>query len=245
MAQGGRPEADPLIRGNAEAQPAVQDGPHVMSVCFETFSLDLADAAAMYRKMTSDAKLYEDIIDRVAKGKAVQESFTVLRARSGEKALTEGISEQIYPTEYETALTFNQFSLTDPDEVPSPVPVPPAGNFAAQQKFFAPVRPSAFETRNTGLTLEIEPTLGGDMAIVDLRMAPEIVTLVDRAKFGQGISETEMPIFESQRTTTASTLKLGLPHLISTMNRPPVSKIDADSAKRIWFAFVTIDLVIH
>jgi hypothetical protein len=32
----------------------------------------------------------------------------------------------------------------------------------------------------------------------------------------------------------------GLPFLLGTMNRPPVSKVDADSDNRIWFAFVTV-----
>jgi hypothetical protein len=241
----GEPQPNPLIRGEGIAPAKMPGGPQVLSICFETFSLDLANAAVLYRKMTSDAKLYEEIVARVAQGEATQESFTVLRVRSGEKAVNEGISEQIYPTEYEAALTFNQFSLTNPDEVPSPVPVPPAGNLAAQQKYFAPVRPKSFETRSTGLTLEVEPTVAADQPIVDLRLVPEFVALVDRVKFGQGISETEVPIFECQRTNTATTMKLGLPHLISTMNRPPVSKIDADSAKRIWFAFVTVDLVTH
>jgi hypothetical protein len=241
----GPPGGDPFVRGNDPVEAAPPQEPRVMSICFETFSLDIAEAAAMYRKMTTDAKFYEEILERVSKGKAKQESFTVLRARSGEKATTENISEYIYPTEYETALTFNQFSLNTAAEVPSPVPVPPAGDFAAPHKYIAPPRPSSFETRNTGLTLEVEPTMGGNAPIVDLRIAPDIVTLVDRAKWGQGISEAEMPIFESQRTSTASTVKLGLPHLISTLNRPPVSKVDADSASRIWFAFVTIDLVAY
>ena len=94
-----------------------------------------------------------------------------------------------------------------------------------------------------GVTLEIEPTIGGNDRIIDLRIQPDFVTLADRAKWGQGESATETPVFEVQTINTANTLIDGQPQLLGTMSRPPVSKVDADSAERIWLTFITANIV--
>lgn len=241
--------ADPFVRTEtAESQAEKNlDAPAVTSICFETFSLPLADAAALYRQKLSDSALYVELTARVEKGQAKQESFAVVRARSGEKAILESISETIYPTEYDHG---NGPTVKQPPEVDQfqeggkdPVPVPPAPGPAAPAGYFAPVLPNSFETRNSGTTIEVEPYIGGRNEIVDLRISPDLVTLVDRVKWGQGVSETEFPIFESQRLSTAATLIPGQPQLLGTPSRPPVSKVDADSANRVWFAFVTADVI--
>ena len=74
-------------------------------------------------------------------------------------------------------------------------------------------------------------------------IAPDMVTYAGRTKYGQGLSETETPVFETQRTATALTLRAGHPCLLGTPSRPPVSQIDPDSAKRVWFTFVTPTVV--
>ncbi len=234
-AAGGRAGGDPFVRQPQPVQQQAQDNrPKHASICFETFSLDLADAAELRRKVMGDQKLYDEILTRVAKGQAVQESFSVLRSRSGEKALLENISEFIYPTEYEKASVPNSLRLTS------------SGGEAEKAGFpavIAEATPTSFETRNTGLSLEIEPTLAQNDLIIDLRIAPNFTTLVEKSKFGKGASETEMPTFETQRIETSATVWAGRPFLLGTPSRPPVSKVDADSAKRVWFAFVTVDII--
>ena len=42
-------------------------------------------------------------------------------------------------------------------------------------KMVAPHLPTAFETRNTGNTFEIEPTIGEDDELVNIRLSPELV----------------------------------------------------------------------
>ena len=82
--------------------------------------------------------------------------------------------------------------------------------------------------------------MGENDEFIDLQLSPETVTLVDRVSWGQG---TEVPIFETQRVITALTLISGQPRLVCTPSRPPVSKADADSANRVWFSFVTADII--
>jgi hypothetical protein len=235
--------ADPYLRDANQAQtveaPFV---PKVVSICLESFSLDMSEAAALYHQDLPDSKVYAELTARVAKGKAKQEGFSVIRARSGEKALVENISELIYPTEFDHG---NPANTTPAPAIPgnaaTPAVATPAG--PASPIVPAPVLPTSFETRNVGLTLEVEPMIGENEEIIDLRIAPDRVTLVDRAKWGQGISETELPIFESQRITMATTVISGQPQLLGTPSRPPASKVDADSANRVWFSFVTATIV--
>ena len=75
--------------------------PKNASVCYETFSLPLAMAAKLQRESPGDADLYTRIVAAVEKNTARQESFTVLRCKSGQRAISESISEQLSPVEYE------------------------------------------------------------------------------------------------------------------------------------------------
>lgn len=236
------PAADPFVRQPGEAVQRRNDGPKSVSVCFEVFSLELADAAALYRQHLSDDKMYRQILDRVTRKTATLEHFSVLRARSGEKAVVEGISELIYPTEHEAPSTPNSLTLPGPatngnDQAPAD-PDP-----AHKRGVIAEAMPKSFETRNTGFSLEIEPTIGMNDTIIDLRLAPDFTRFVEREKWGSGKSEVELPLFESQRITTAATVVSGKPHLLGTPSRTPHSKLDADSANRVWFAFVTVDVI--
>ncbi|MCF7733513.1 MAG: hypothetical protein K9N23_17625, partial [Akkermansiaceae bacterium] len=93
-------------------------------------------------------------------------------AKSAQKATIEIIREFIYATEYE------------PPELPNSV-----GNQGGNQGFggglagggggggfpVTPATPSAWDTRNTGVTLEIEPTIADNNYVIDLRFVPEIV----------------------------------------------------------------------
>src|SRR5256885_8461855 len=43
-----------------------------------------------------------------------------------------------------------------------------------------PTTPNAFDTRNTGVTLEIEPVVGPDGVTIDLNLVPQIVRSEER-----------------------------------------------------------------
>jgi Bacterial type II and III secretion system protein len=248
-------EVDPFRDpGAPPAEVAEEDvmieTPTNISICYETFSLPLAMAAKIQREQLPDSKLYARILAAVEKEEARQESFTVLRARSGQKSKTESISEQIYATEYEPPEMPSTVGVSiipaEVEDAATPVPDTEKLKNAADSESFAglktPATPTAFQTRNVGNTLEIEPTLDEDNKILDLIVAPEHVTLVGQSTNGQGESKTEMPIFETQSIRTNAQVLVGQPFLIGTVNRPPNSKVDPDSATRVWFSFVTATL---
>lgn len=118
-------------------------------------------------------------------------------ARSGQQASIEVIREFIYPTEY------------DPPELPNVVA---GGAFPV-----TPANPTAFETRSTGVTLEVDPVIGADGFTIDLNLAPEVVEFDGFVNYGSPISagasttpitanRIVMPVFSTRKVTTAVTV---------------------------------------
>ena len=129
--------------------------------------------------------------------------------------------------------------VSAPDVIPDTDKLAQAVNASELGDLRTPATPTSFETRNSGRTVEVEATASADWQTIDLRVASDLVILVGTSKHGQGVNLTEMPEFESQRNTTGVNISTGKPFLLGTLNRPPNSKVDADAANRIWFAFVT------
>ena len=112
--------------------------------------------------------------------------------RSGVNAQIQVVKEIIYPTE---------FDLTQPTVNDSGVVT------------MAPiVTPGTFETRETGVILNVTPTVGPDGYTIDLVMAPEVAELVDWIQYGStitiGNSDTyffnmPQPVFTSRNVETS------------------------------------------
>jgi general secretion pathway protein D len=160
-----------------------------------------------------------------------------ITARSGEKALIEIIREFIYPTEYE------------PPELPNSIGGGGNGGdggLGGNAGIFpvTPATPTSFETRNTGVTLEIEPTIGGNDFVIDLRFAPDIVEFEGFVNYGSPIqspatdflgnpttvtiteNRIEMPVFSSRRVTTALTIYDGYTVAVGGLMREDVQMVE-------------------
>ena len=116
----------------------------------------------------------------------------IVVARSGQRAKVESIAEYIYPTEYDPPTA----TVSSDDDSKSVSIAPQA---------------TAFETRNVGVTLEVDPVLGADERTIDLNLAPEIVYLVDEIVYGEFESEDSkvevvMPTFYTIKNTTQLTM---------------------------------------
>lgn len=136
-------------------------------------------------------------------------------ARSGQRAKIEVIREFIYPTEY------------DPPEIPNQFGggIGTVGVGTSGGSFpVTPATPTAFETRNTGVTLEVDPVLGADEFTIDLNLAPEVVEFDGFINYGSPIqtnsinafgfaepvviteNRIEMPVFNTRKVTTQVTI---------------------------------------
>ncbi len=89
--------------------------------------------------------------------------------RSGQASTISIVREFIYPTEYE------------PPELPS-------GTFSLAALTVTPATPTAFETRDTGITLEVLPLVSPDKKYVDVTINPSFVEFDGFINYGSPIS---------------------------------------------------------
>ena len=127
---------------------------------------------------------------------------------AGTKATLESIFEYIYPTEYEPPAGLPNLPEKAPEEE---TPVDKLTKKVNKLAF-----PTAFETRNTGTTLEFEITpVQGDEKLWDLRLAPEVVAVAGMDEWGpEGIRST-MPRFTCYRTSSGFRVTEGQWSLVS------------------------------
>ena len=244
--------ADPYAKGETakagsaqSPKVAVRDKaaiPTTFTVLYELFSLPMIEAAELMRSGEKDEGIYLHLTK-----KAKQEWLTVMRTRSGEKSTSESISEFIYPTEFEPARMPDTLGVqivsadkkgTEQKETPQLKKLSQAPSSNDLNGLSVPATPTAYETRNTGITVEVELFVDIEKGTCDLRIAPEYVTLTGLKTWGQGMSKASMPEFETQRLTTGVTCNLEQPILLGTMNRSPLSKLGLPD--RVWFATVTV-----
>ena len=115
--------------------------------------------------------------------------------RSGVNAQIQVVKEIIYPTE---------FSVTQPSV-----------NSEGLVTMGPISEPGTFQTRETGVILNVTPTVGPDGYTIDLVMAPEVAELVDWIQYGSAIEipsefglqiwnyNMPQPIFTSRNVTTS------------------------------------------
>jgi len=160
-------------------------------------------------------------------------------ARSGQKATIEIIREFIYPTEYEPPELPNTVGATGGVGGGGALGGGGGGLFPV-----TPATPTAFETRNTGVTLEIEPTIADNNFVIDLRFAPEIVEFEGFINYGSPIqspasdlfgnpvtvtiteNRIEMPVFSARRVNTALTIFDGYTVAVGGLMREDVQNVE-------------------
>ncbi len=159
-------------------------------------------------------------------------------ARSGQKATIEVIREFIYPIEYE------------PPQVPQNIGgalggAGGGGVAAAPQNIpVTPASPVAWETRNTGVTLEIEPNIGENNFLIDIRFLPQIVEFEGFVNYGSPIlapsvdgdgnpitlvvteNRIEMPVFSKRSVDTSLTIYDGYTVAVGGLMREDVQIVE-------------------
>jgi general secretion pathway protein D len=96
--------------------------------------------------------------------------------KSGQRAIIEVIRELRYPRTY-----------TQP-QVPSIAGNNNGNNSGPVPVVVTPTTPQDWETRNTGVTLEVEPVVGGDATTIDLNLIPQVVEFEGFINYGSPIN---------------------------------------------------------
>ena len=162
--------------------------------------------------------------------------------KSGQRAVIEVIREFKYPTEF------------DPPQIPQSVGSTIIdgglgggllGGATPQSSFpVTPTTPTAFEVRNTGVTLEVEPVVGPDEYTIDLNLVPQVVEFEGFINYGSPIQTTatnalgistvnvitpnviNQPIFSTRKITTSVSVYDGNTVVLGGLMREDVQKVE-------------------
>ena len=165
--------------------------------------------------------------------------------KSGQRAVIEIVREFRYPTQF------------DPPKIPDSV----GSNFGGGSSILnpltglvsngnsgsfpvTPTTPTGFETRNTGVTLEVEPVVGPDGVTIDLNLVPQVVEFEGFINYGSPIQSTStgplgipqtnvitpnvinQPIFNSRKVTTSVSVWDGQTVVLGGLMREDVQKTE-------------------
>ncbi|PYJ77259.1 MAG: type II and III secretion system protein [Verrucomicrobia bacterium] len=154
--------------------------------------------------------------------------------KSGQRAVIEIVREFRYPT------TFT------PPQVPSISGGSGANNTVAIS-VVTPTTPQTFETRNTGVTLEVEPVVGPDGVTIDLNLVPQVVEFEGFINYGSPIfginpnaaaaltgggqvlltnNVINQPIFSTRKVTTSVSVWDGQTVVLGGLMREDVQKTE-------------------
>ena len=164
--------------------------------------------------------------------------------KSGQRAVIEIIREFRYPTEFEPPQIPQNFGNNGNGgnggggglgvtivQAPSSFPV-------------TPTTPTSFETRNTGVTLEVEPVIGPDGYTIDLNLVPQVVEFEGFINYGSPIQTTStnllgqtvtnvitdntinQPIFSTRKVTTSVSVFDGATVVLGGLMREDVQKVE-------------------
>ncbi len=191
----------------------------MLLVQVEVYQMPLNLALRFLRESVSgnsDGAIWEKIRRAAEDENDPVEAVTALylHARSGRRAKTEDKSEFIYPTEIE----WNESKQA--------------------------IIPGAFETRDVGSMLEVDPVIGADQVTIDLNFefehhtAPPTMHPITIASPDQNAKLTvvEMPEFHSKRVNTQITMRAGGTKLIGTWR--PTGKPEYEKSKLMHLVFL-------
>lgn len=170
------PPFDRIVNRNAIEQPDGHDpfdpeteAPKHVRAQLEYIDLSHKDLTRlmMQEKTTrSDATaLRMKVQDMVDKNVAKVIDTQMVVGRSGQKSTTESRKELIYPTEYEPACPA---PTSEGDKADKEASKPVGSGYNA-------ALPSCFETRNVGSSFEVEPNIGENNKIIDIRILSHYV----------------------------------------------------------------------
>jgi general secretion pathway protein D len=158
--------------------------------------------------------------------------------KSGQRAIIEVIRELRYPRTY-TAPQVPSISSSSSTIVGASNTVPVV---------VTPTTPQDWETRNTGVTLEVEPVVGGDATTIDLNLIPQVVEFEGFINYGSPINAVgvntlagaittsvpvtltdnviNQPVFSTRKVTTSVSVYDGQTVVLGGLMREDVQKTE-------------------
>ncbi|HYR22149.1 MAG TPA: Amuc_1098 family type IV pilus outer membrane protein [Chthoniobacterales bacterium] len=167
-----------------------------------------------------------------------------ITTKSGQRAVIEIVREFRYPTQFTEPKVPDIQGRGSSNSTSTTIALPVVG----------PSTPSNFETRNTGVTLEVEPVVGPDGVTIDLNLVPQVVEFEGFINYGspiktvnpallgflgipssltgvtQAITLTDnvinQPIFSTRKVTTSVSVWDGQTVVLGGLMREDVQKVE-------------------
>jgi general secretion pathway protein D len=158
--------------------------------------------------------------------------------KSGQRAIIEVVREFRYPRTY-TQPQVPSISSTTGTTLVGAATVPVV---------VTPTTPQDWETRNTGVTLEVEPVVGGDATTIDLNLIPQVVEFEGFINYGSPINAVgittlagaitrsvpveltpnviNQPVFSTRKVTTSVSVYDGQTVVLGGLMREDVQKTE-------------------
>jgi general secretion pathway protein D len=157
--------------------------------------------------------------------------------KSGQRAVIEIVREFRYPTQFQPPQIPQTFGGSNNPNVS-------LGNSTGGTFPVTPTTPTGFETRNTGVTLEVEPVVGPDGITIDLNLVPQVVEFEGFINYGSpirtssvnalGMAQTveltpniiNQPVFSTRKVTTSVSVWDGQTVVLGGLMREDVQKTE-------------------
>jgi general secretion pathway protein D len=114
--------------------------------------------------------------------------------KSGQRAIIEIVREFRYPTQFQPPQIPQTVGSVRTDTGPTGTIIPFGSSSTVP---VTPTTPTTFETRNTGVTLEVEPVVGPDGVTIDLNLVPQVVEFEGFINYGSPIFAPSSSFFNT------------------------------------------------
>src|ERR1700674_3715727 len=150
--------------------------------------------------------------------------------KSGQRAVIEIVREFRYPTQFEPPHIPQTVGAVRTDNGGLAGNLIPLGSGSTVP--VTPTTPTAFETRNTGVTLEVEPVIGPDGVTIDLNLVPQVVEFEGFINYGSPILSPSSSFLDTVANVIRSTPQNVItPNVI---NQPIFSTRKVTTSVSVW-----------
>jgi general secretion pathway protein D len=155
-----------------------------------------------------------ELLAMVSRKEAVLEGWPDVITHSGIRAVSEAIVEHRYPIEFDPVPSGVHQSLQSSNQTSATADSKQSAKAGGDQGLDRVV-PTTFETRNTGVTLEVEPVVSPDQKAVTIFLCPQVVRLERNIDYPAGTSPrgekitVPQPIFTTSKINTSVSLRDG------------------------------------
>jgi general secretion pathway protein D len=147
-----------------------------------------------------------------------------ITTKSGQRAVIEIVREFRYPTQFTEPKVPDIQGRGSSNSTTTTIALPVVG----------PSTPSNFETRNTGVTLEVEPVVGPDGITIDLNLVPQVVEFEGFINYGSPIKTVNPALLGFSPGTLLGTTTEAIILTDNVINQPIFSTRKVTTSVSIW-----------